>query len=255
MNEISPSALAPTQRLTDVSSELNSVAITTFDVDPDLMRSRLPAFLRPETVQLPQVGLRALVSAVTFLNTRFFVGFAPFVKLSCYQTNYRAYVRCNDDRAVWFFATSLGTPFVFLPRTFWRLPWHHARFRCDSRWNEGRCDHYVWRAGHAHGEEHIDARGTGQPMGVLPGFDSEEQTREILTDPMVGYLRRRSGQVATYSVWHPPFELERAESKAARFELFETLGLVEPGQVPHSVLVQPRIPYLIFLPPKNVRVD
>ena len=94
------SALArPSARITDVSSTLRDFAITTWDVSPDKLQSFLPSGLKPDTFEFAHGQRRAFVSAVTFLNTRFYVHFAPFVRLQCEQTNYRAYIRRGNERA------------------------------------------------------------------------------------------------------------------------------------------------------------
>ena len=241
----------PKQRWSDVSSVLSDLAITTYAVEPARLQALLPDGFSPEVVNLAGEE-KALVSAVTFLNRRFFVGYAPFVKLSCHQTNYRAYVRYKGKRAAWFFATSLGTPWCIVPRLFWKFPWYHSKNQHAVSWSNGVCQHYEWNAQGFNGREMLIAEGTSVPMGVLPGFQHEKECWEVLTHPFAGYLTRRDGQTAHYSVWHQPFEMKRGKVRSARFELFERLGLVEQGQEPHSVLLQQSIHYLVFLPPKRV---
>lgn len=246
------SAIAtPRQGLGDVSSVLVDFAITTYDVDPAALAAHLPEGLAPDVFRLDDGRERAFVSAVSFVNTDFFVRFAPFVRLTCRQTNYRAYVRRGDERAAWFFATSLGTRWVFVPRTIWRLPWAYAGGVAEARWCEAGLERLSWRADGTLGEERLSLRGTGAPVGRLDGFASAEETHEVLTAPTVGYLFRRGGAAATYSIWHAPLEMERARADEARFEHYERLGLVSPGATPHSVLVQRRTHYLIFLPPRS----
>ncbi len=247
----STALVAPRQRWSDVSSELHDVAITTWDVDPDAVSAQLPPWLSPDVFTVAG-RKRAFVSAVTFLNRQFFVGYAPFVKLVCRQTNYRAYVRRGDQRAVWFFATSLGTPWVIVPRWIWRLPWARSRGEHSATWNDRQLAELRWSQTGELGEEQLVCRGTPEPPGRLEGFADERQTAQVLTHPFVGYLRRRCGSVVTYSVWHEPMQTLRAEPSTARFEHYERLGLVEPGQPPHSVLVQRHIHYLIVLPPRRV---
>ncbi len=242
----------PRARLTDVSSALRDFVITTYDVDRDRLASFLPPHLEVERVVI-EGRERTLVSAVSFLNTRFFVHFAPFVKLECGQTNYRAYVRQkkSGERAVWFFGTSLGSPFVALPRHAWRLPWHRMHVTRSSAWKGDALDALVWRARADGAEEHLDLGGTGRALSVLPGFASPEDTHAILTHPLVGFLRRRDGKLVTYGVWHAPLVMEEAVVREARFELFERLGLVTPGQAPHSALVQRATDFLVRLPPRR----
>jgi uncharacterized protein YqjF (DUF2071 family) len=238
--------------LGDVSSLLVDFAITTYDVDPAALASKLPAGITPTVGRTKDGRERAFVSAVTFLNTRFYVAFAPFVKLTCAQTNYRAYVRRGGVRGAYFFATHLDSIFVSLPRHAWGLPWSRSHVEQHAAWSDGGCAVYEWTGTGEH-IERLRARGNGQPIGVLDGFSDEATSREVMTHPEIGWLTRRNGTQATYSVWHAPLELERCDVDEARFERWERLGLVTEGQRPHSVLVQRHTQYLVRLPPRAVR--
>ncbi|MEQ8455002.1 MAG: DUF2071 domain-containing protein [Sandaracinaceae bacterium] len=242
----------PRRGLFDVSSHLASFVTTTYDVDPSALSAALPEGFEPDVFTLDDGRARAFVSAVSFLNTDFHVGFAPFVKLQTTQTNYRAYVRRGAERAAWFFGTSLGTRLgLIVPRLIWRLPWAYAGGTREASWGENGLESLRWDLRGELGEERLVLEGTGQPMGRLDGFRDEAMTHAVLTNPMVGYLRRRtSGRVVTYAVWHAPLALERAHAEEARFGFFERLGLVAPGARPHSVLVQRLTHYLVFLPPR-----
>lgn len=240
-------------RLTDVSSDLLDFAITTYDVDPAALAAKLPPGCEPELGRTADGRERAFVSSVTFLNTRFYVAFAPFVRLRCFQTNYRAYVRFRGQRGAFFFATHLGSPFVVLPRIAWRLPWSHARVEAEVEWNGDRCARYAWRGRGGEGEELLVARGTGAPIGAHPSFGDDATNRLVLTHPFLGWLRRRDGALATYSVWHAPLELEQCEASEVRFEAWERWGLVTRDQRPCSVLAQRLTRYLVQLPPRAIR--
>lgn len=242
----------PRMRLLDVSSDLVDFAITTFDVSPESLAARLPPGFEPERVTLPDGRERALVSAVTFVNTRFFVGYAPFVKLRCAQTNYRAYVRYRGESGCFFFATHLDHPLVAMPRYAWRMPWSRSRVQVEAAWSAARLGVYVWKGRGREGEERLRARGLGEPVGTLPGFATRSETQRMLTAPLLGWLKRRDGELATYSVWHAPLELERCAVDDVRFECWERLGLVAPGQPPHSVLAQRLTKYLVLLPPRRM---
>jgi hypothetical protein len=43
------------------------------------------------------------------------------------------------------------------------------------------------------------------------------------------------------------------QAQAASFPVFERLGLIEPGERPHSVLAQPVIHFDIHTPPRRAR--
>lgn len=239
-------------RLFDVSSDLVDFAITTFDVGVETLAALLPAGFEPERVTLDDGRERALVSAVTFTNTRFFVGYAPFVKLRCAQTNYRAYVRHEGRSGCFFFATHLDHPLVAMPRYLWKMPWSRSRVTLEAAWSSAGLGVYDWKGAGGEGEERLRARGLGEPVGTLSGFADASSTHRMLTAPLLGWFRRRDEALATYSVWHAPLELERCAVDAARFECWERLGLVTPGQKPHSVLAQKRTKYLVVLPPRRI---
>ena len=117
----------PLQGWGDVSSHLYGMAITTFDVDPHKLSALLPAQFTPQCVTLSTGEKRALISSVTFQNTQFFVRFAPFLKLQCNQTNYRAYVLYKGRPAAWFFHTTLQSFWTFIPKHLWGLPWSTSK--------------------------------------------------------------------------------------------------------------------------------
>jgi uncharacterized protein YqjF (DUF2071 family) len=245
------SLAAPRMGLGDVSSHMVDFAITTFDVDPSVLASKLPDGMEPTVGKMADGRERAFVSAVSFLNTRFYVAFAPFVRLTCAQTNYRAYVSYRGQRGAYFFATHLDSIFVFVPKHVWGMPWSRSRVTQRAEWSPS-CKRYAWD-GAGERVERLRARGTGEPIGVLDGFADEATSRSVMTHPEIGWLTRRDGELATYSVWHAPLELERCDVDEARFERWESLGLVEPGQRPCSVLVQKATDYLVRLPPRRVR--
>ena len=53
---------------------------------------------------------------------------------------------------------------------------------------------------------------------------------------MIGWYQRGGG-LGRYSVWHEVLALEACAAPTARFEVFERLGLTEPGAAPHSAVV------------------
>ncbi len=252
MDLVFPPALyqQPKQGWGDVSSHLHNMAITTFDVDPKKLASLLPPECTPETVVLSDGRERALVSSVSFINRNFFVRFAPFIQLDCHQTNYRAYVRYRGKSVVWFFHTTLESFWTFVPRYVWGLPWLRSSNHSAFVWEEGNCRSYQWQGKSAKGHECLRVKGSGQKTGILDGFSDAESCWELLTHPFDGYLYLRNRHVAHYSVWHAPLEMERGIPEEVRFGIWEDLGLVNAGQEPHSILLQEKIHYLIFLPPR-----
>lgn len=246
------SEAAPALGPRDVTTTLADFAIITFAVDPDRLQSLLPPDFVAQRFSIDGAQ-RALVSAVPFRDLDFRFHFAPWLRFAFGQTNYRAYVLYRGEPCVWFFGTSLATPWVLIPQLLWRLPWHYARMRFDTSWESARCRHYHLHTTASWGRATVEIEGTDEPQGILPGFDSEAQTALILTHPLRGYFRRRDGLVGSYSVWHQRLHLRRGIARRARFELLDELGLTDALSKPHSVLLQERTEFHIYLPPHIVR--
>lgn len=240
----------PATRWIDVTTTLADFAIITFAVDPAALSRLLAPEFEPEIFTLADGTRRALVSAVPFRDLDFRFSAAPWLRFAFGQTNYRAYVTYRGRRSVWFFGSSLATPYVVIPRYVWKLPWHYARMHFDTRWSDAGCERYRLVTRARWGSAEVDLRGDTEPMGCLEGFADEEATAVVLTHPLIGYFYRRDGRLGSYSVWHDRLRLCRGTARRARFAVFERLGLVAPDAAPHSVLLQPTTEFTIYLPPR-----
>jgi uncharacterized protein YqjF (DUF2071 family) len=242
----------PAARLRDVTTTLADFAIITYTVDPGTLSALLPKEFTPEVFTLDSGRRVAFVSAVPFHDLDFRFGFAPWLRFSFGQTNYRAYVTYGGKRCVWFFGTSLATNWVLIPRYWWKLPWHHARMKIETSWEAELCTRYRLTTAANWGNAEAELQGSDEPTGRLDGFATAEETALVLTHPLAGYYTRRDGHLGSYSVWHERLNLHRGSVGHARFDVFEKLGLVEPGTPPHSVLIQRRTEFIIQLPPCRI---
>lgn len=239
----------PRLRGVDAETTLADFSLVTFAVDPDALAALLPAGIRPEIVTLDDGADRALVSAASFRDVDFRLAFASRIHGSFVQTNYRAYVRIGDRHLVWFFGTSLGSRLVAVPRYAWRMPWHRGQMALSATWNDERCLDYRLVTHAPWGSAEVVLEGTADPVGRLDGFAEVTETMRVLTHPLEGVYRRRDGRLGGYSVWHPRFAPTVGIARLARYEVFERLGLVEPGARPHSVMLQRSIDFSVLLPP------
>jgi hypothetical protein len=228
---------------------LEDIAIVSFDIDPDMLASHLPAWLEPDVFPLADGRRRALVSAVTFRDVDFRFRLAPFVRLRMIQTNYRAYVRAGEQRAVWFFGSTLSTGIVRVPRVLWQMPWTRVTATLQASWDATACRSWGSRAVGDWGGYDIELEGLSEPMGCLDGFADEAEAALVLTHPMTGYYRRLDGGIAGYHVWHAPMDPTRGRAIRTRYDALERVGLIAPGQAPHSVLLDRRSDFRIYLPP------
>lgn len=238
----------------DATTTLRDFALVTFAVEPTQLTTLLPAELPPEVRRLDDGREAAFVSAVSFRDIDFRFAFAPLVRASFFQTNYRAYVRGPDGRrAVFFFGTTLDSPLVGLPRILWQMPWHGGPTRIESAWDvEGRCTTYSHRSTGPWGAADVDLEGTGAPIGRLDGFADIDDAAIVLTHPLDGFFRRRDGGIGRYSVWHERLRPQLGIARRATYAVFEEAGLVLPGAMPHSVLLQRSIEFDVLLPPTRV---
>jgi Uncharacterized conserved protein (COG2071) len=236
----------------DAATILQQFALVTFDVDPERLRAQLPAGLEPEVRTLDDGRIRGFVSAVSFRDIDFRFAVAPWLRVSFFQTNYRAYVRGPDGRqAVHFFGTTLDSPLVAVPSRLWGMPWHPGRTSIKSSWSESRvCESYRHVCSGRWGAADVELLGSDEPLGRLDGFVDADDAAHILTHPLDGWFERRDGRLGQYAVWHPRMALQVGAARRASYAVFEELGLVEPGSRPHSVLLTRAVEFDVLLPPR-----
>ena len=239
-------------RWLDAATILEQFALVTFDVDPARLLAVLPAGLEPEARTLDDGRVRGVVSAVSFRDVDFRFALAPWLRVSFFQTNYRAYVRGPDGRqAVYFFGTTLDSPLVAMPRRAWGMPWHPGRSSITSSWSEaGVCKSYSHVCSGRWGAADVELVGSEEPLGRLDGFNDVEDAAHILTHPLDGWFERPDGRLGRYAVWHPRMTLQIGAARRASYAVFEELGLVEPGARPHSVLLTRSVEFDVLLPPR-----
>jgi hypothetical protein len=228
------------------STELDDFAIISYRVEPGLIARHLPSGVVPEVFHFDDGGHDALVSAVVFRDRDFHFRLCPLVRISCGQINYRAYVRAQGERGVWFFGTALDHPLVVIPRILWQMPWQRAQIRIEaeaSRW-------HMTAAGPS-GASHCELIVTDQAVGRLDGFNSVSETLRTLTHPADGWYRRRDGAIGHYSIWHEVMAARLCTTTSARFTFLEELGLITSSCKPHSALTQPTIHFDIHTPPQR----
>ena len=231
---------------------LQDFALVTFDVDPGTLASLLPASLKPEVRTLDDGRPRAFVSAVSFRDVDFRFAVAPWMRVSFFQTNYRAYVRGPDGgQSVYFFGTTLDSPLVAIPGRVWGMPWHPGTTSIAASWSaDGACRSYRHVCRARWGAADVELVGSAERAGRLDGFSDAEDAAHILTHPLDGWFARPDGRVGRYAVWHGRMRLTVGRATRARYAVFEELGLVAADTRPHSVLLTPAIEFDVLLPPR-----
>jgi hypothetical protein len=231
---------------------LEDIALVTYDIDPGALEALLPSWIEPDVRTLADGRRRALVSAVSFRDVDFRFRLASFVRLGMLQTNYRAYVRAGGERAVWFLGSTLTSRSVEVPRRLWSMPWHRVDATLATIWDGATCRSWRSLASGSWGGMDVELVGTPEPMGTLDGMPDATETAMLLTHPLAGYYRRLDGEVAGYRVWHQPMHPTRGRMLRGRYDVLEDMGLVAPGRSPHSVLLERRSDFIVYLPPARL---
>ncbi len=243
----------------DVVSGLQHFAIVTYAIPPERLRPHVHPRFDLECITGSNGEPLALVSMVPFMDDDFHFQRVPFPRFRFGQTNYRAYVidRKTGRRAAWFFGTSLDSWTVAVPHRVWKLPWHRAHIEFDCQFDEaaGRYSHYRMSTASAWAPVALELEDSGKSVESLMGFPDLEAGEVTLTHPLDGAYCRRDGRLGSYRVWHDRLKLTEGKVLAAHIGLFDRLGLVPFAEqsMPHSVLIQRRTEFTIYLPPRLLR--
>ena len=86
------------------------------------------------------------------------------------------------------------------------------------------------------------------------GFPNLETGLVLLTHPLKGFFYLRNGKLGSYSIWHDKLQLTEGRISKAEFSLLQNLGLIDHGKLSevHSVLMQQKTDFTIYLPPKVI---
>ena len=168
------------------------------------------------------------------------------------QTNFRVYVvdKLTNEQVVWFFGTTLGAYYVYIPKILWKIPWHYAKYQTDFDYDisKKRYNRYRVKSESDWCSSEINLIDTGEPVEVHPGFEDLDAIKLILTHPIQGFFHRTDNKLGTYSVWHKELEITKGKADGIYFSLYERLGLLSREEMnnPVSIFICPEI---VFQPP------
>jgi hypothetical protein len=244
----------------DVESKLAHFALINYA----LPKSRLEKYIPPERFEIPEFEIggekMALMSAVPFLDLDFkFTKLFPFKSFRFMQTNFRVYVvdRQTGEQVVWFFGTTLGAYYVYIPKILWKIPWHYAKYQTEFDYDSSnkKYDRFKVKSVSDWCSSEINITDTGEPVESHPGFEDQEAIKLILTHPIQGFFHRRDNKLGTYSVWHKELEITSAKADGIYFSLYERLGLLSKEEMndPVSIFICPEIVFQVILPPQLIK--
>lgn len=193
--------------------------------------------------RVPIAALRPLVPEALAIDTfdgEAFVGIVPFTMQGVrprwapvipgisnfHETNVRTYVhRDGKDPGVWFFSLDAANRLaVAIARTFWHLPYHHARMTLavgdgELRYaSERRATGALFRG---------TCRPRGEPRPATPGT-----IEHFLAERYLLYAQKRDGRLRRGQVHHAPYPLQPAELADWDESLLAATGIERPAGAP-----------------------
>lgn len=244
------------KRFLTASTILHHFSIVTYKVDFLKLKRLIPNEFELDTIEENNTKY-GLVSAITFIDKDFhFQKIFPFLKFEFPQTNYRAYVvnKYTKEKCVWFFGTSLGSKFVFIPKYIWKMPWFYARYKFEILNDNSIIKNRISIAATNAGARLNLVINENEEISIK-GFKNQYEAITTLTHPVTGYFDKGKNKLGKYKIWHPLMKIKKGICIDAYFEFFEKLGLLNKEQMknPFSVLFSNEIQFFIDLPPKNVK--
>jgi hypothetical protein len=243
----------------DVRTNLKHFSLINYQVP----KERLLKYIPEEFFEIPEFEINgkkmALMSAVPFFDEDFYFPKISKKKFSFMQTNYRVYIidKKTNEHAVWFFGTTLGSYSVYIPKIFFKIPWHYSKYKVDFEYNTIEKRYYSYeissKSNSIFGEMRVSISDTGKKISSHEGFKDYNEMKLILTHPVSGYFYRNDKRVGTYSIWHDEMDLNLAKANDLYFAIYENLGLLskEEMQKPISIFLTPEIFFEVYLPPKQ----
>ena len=242
----------------DVVTSLEHFAIISYAVPPERVRAYVHPRFDLDCFDGADGAPRVWVSVVPFEDQDFRLAALRWPTFRFGQTNYRTYVvdRQTGRRAAWFFGTTLDSWLVNVPRHIWKLPWHRGtvRFSCIFDVDQNRYARYRMVTESAWAPVDLEIEDTGRPVSALDGYQDLEAGLVALTHPLVGVYYRRDGQLGTYRIWHDRLQCTSGRLVKGKFDLLDRLGIATFAEqaMPHSVLLQRRTEFAIYLPPRRL---
>lgn len=141
------------------------------------------------------------------------------------ELNVRTYVTLDGRPGVWFFSLDAANRLaVAIARTFWHLPYHHARMTLAV--GDGELRHASERRANG-----ALFRGTcrphGEPRPATPGT-----LEHFLAERYLLYAQKRDGRLRRGQVHHAPYPLQSAELADWDESLLAAAGIERPAGAP-----------------------
>ena len=146
-----------------------------------------------------------------------------------HETNVRTYVhQYGQDPGVWFFSLDAANALaVWIARTFWNLPYHHATMSLEKG-VDGVIRYDTARRASTHSAE---CHAVYEPLGA-PSPAKPATLEHFLAERYILYADRGGGELRKGRVHHVPYPLQRAKLYSWDESLLVAAGIARPAGEP-----------------------
>jgi uncharacterized protein YqjF (DUF2071 family) len=234
--------------------DLENVIFVTHAVPAERIRRYLPSGLALETFEDEDGHEASLVTTTCFCNrdVRWRLTRRPTHTFN--QITFRTYVTHGDDRGLWFFGDYVDTVSSWAVQRLLAKGTKLAKFDLDVERDGRNYTRYSCRA--RSGDETVAfVAETFAPPPALHPFTTGRQHDQFVTYRLHGFARNPLGLHSHGRVDHRRFRTTSGRLLEGRFDFWERLGIIEPGERldAFSVLTEPHIRF-ILMPPRPVRL-
>ncbi len=238
-------------RLVWVKMRLHHVLYVSYLVPAARVRPHVPDMLKLSTV----AGDRVFISVVSMRCTGVRMTAFPWPSFDYSQLNIRTYVRDSHtgQPAVCFLHSGVSSTAVSSLTRLFGLGWQRVAFGVQaSQGQDGRYQDYV-ADGCWNGDIKISAADSNRAEKTVEPLENWQSLINHLTAPLIGFggPKRNSKR---FEIIHRPLEVRAGELRSIRFELLQSMNLVDDAALgkPHDVLLVPQAGFTVCLPPRRV---
>ncbi len=236
------------KRLLSVEMLLRDMLYVSYLIPASRLSRFLPPALKPAIVD----GENVFVSLVIFRGKTSGAATIPTPRIPFDQVNIRTYVidPVTGKPSVYFVQCGIsGALITFLYGVLSGMPVEHTPFSIETvNGKEGNYSEYKV-SGKWNGDFTIEAEEISPSLTSLLPFSNVQAAINYLIDPLVGFyfdgniLRR-------LEVYHAPLVPRVCKPEKVIFPYLSRLGMVPKEEIPlpHSILLVPFTPFLIYLP-------
>ncbi|HEX2240921.1 MAG TPA: DUF2071 domain-containing protein [Actinomycetota bacterium] len=227
---------------------VTNFALITYAVPAARIEAHLPRSYDLDVFEGPE-GRTAFVSTTCFCNHDFRLAGVGYPRHTFNESTYRTYVTHKGRKGIYFFGRYLGTRRAWASQRPIARHTYTAKFEIATESSGGTYTSYTCHAASDQGETSFALQAIDQP-DESPPFATGYELTQFLTYRLHGFYTDSLGFQGHMPVGHPRMNPVAGKLSAARFTLWNELGVVTDDEVldPYSVLVIAEVPFTLYAP-------